>query len=152
MALLLEDVVELCLDELILLDLHQDVLDVLQLLIAHVPPRLGLVLLGNVEAVAKGFDLLVGLALLDQLFQLLLGVRLTDADYGELELSRFLFGLARISLALFGVLCVGGVDDSGGLDIGEHFDDGVLKEQEECVVEDLLVVVVTFEVIDGRHV
>jgi hypothetical protein len=73
-AFLLENVVQLGLDELVLLDIHEDVLDILQLLLADVPARLGLVLLGDIESLAKGFDLLAGLALLNQLLQLLLGV------------------------------------------------------------------------------
>jgi hypothetical protein len=60
--------------------------------------------------------------------------------------------LARIRLLLLEVALVGGVDHGGRLEVGEHLHDGVLVEKKQGVIEDLLVVIVALEVIDGRHV
>ena len=134
MAFLLEDVIELGLNEGVLLDIHQDVLDVLESLVADVPSRLGLVLLRDVEAFAESLDLLVGLVAQDQLLQLLLGVRLTDADHCEVQLRGHVLHLGRVSLLLARVRLVGGIHHRRRLYVGQDLDDGVLVEEEDGIV------------------
>lgn len=152
MALLLKNVIKLCLNELVLLNLHQNCLNILQFFLADIPSRFSLVLFADIETFAESLNFLWCFAFFNQLLQFLLGIWLTDTDDSKLELCWLVFHFSWISLFFLEIALIGRVNHSIWLDVCENFHYGFFILKKQCIIKDLLVVIVTSEIIDGRHI
>lgn len=100
MTFSLQNVVQLPLNKLVVLNHHQNTLNILLLLTTHVPLTLQQILLGNVKTSTEVLDLLVWLLLLNQLLQFTQRVVLVNANHSKTQLSRNLLHFVRVSLHL----------------------------------------------------
>lgn len=66
-------------------------------------------------------------------------------------MGRLVLHFVWVCLYLLVILFISRVDDEGRLDVGQDFHDGIFILQQKCVVQDLLVVVVSPEVVNRRH-
>jgi hypothetical protein len=86
------------------------------------------------------------------LFEFFLGLRLVDTKYSEMKfilITLLFIGIVRLSSELASV----GKNDIILFEVKEDFHHGIIIVfEEDCIVENLIVAVITFETIDGRHI
>jgi hypothetical protein len=149
---LFEDVFKLQLNVVVIGDFEEDVFDVFERFFADTPHTLGLLERPDSKTFAKFSDFVGRFFLNQHLFEFFLGLRLVDTKDCEMKfilITLLFIGVVRFSSELAFV----GENNIVLFEVKEDLHHGIIIVfEEDCIVENLIVAVITFKTINGRHV